>query len=146
MPSLLKFERVAYATLNSRQKEIYNFQKVSGLLAEYGFATLRLTDDWSGADFLAVHVNGATILRVQLKGRMTFEHKYTNKDIWICFRHKGVVYLYPHDDLLNVALRKTNIGNTESWNKSGGGYSFPSPPAVLQTDLLAFCLGKETEV
>ena len=145
MSVLPKFERVAYASLNSRQQEIYNFQKVSGLLAEYGFATLRLTDDWSGADFLAVHVNGETILRVQLKGRMTFEHKYRGKAIWICFRHKGVVYLYPHDDLLAVALAQTNIGNTESWKKPGGGYSFPSPPAALQEALSQFCLGRETE-
>ncbi len=31
-----KFVRVTYNELNSRQKENYNFQKVSALLADYG--------------------------------------------------------------------------------------------------------------
>ena len=37
-----KFKHVEYTALNARQKETFNFQKVSGLLAEYGFATLTL--------------------------------------------------------------------------------------------------------
>ena len=49
-----------------RQKENYNFQKMAGLLADYGFNCIRLTDDWKGADFLAVHINGKTLLRVPL--------------------------------------------------------------------------------
>ena len=45
------FQKVAYGQLNSRQQEIFNFQKVSGLLADFAYATYRLTDDWNGADF-----------------------------------------------------------------------------------------------
>jgi hypothetical protein len=63
------FARIAYQSLNARQKENYNFQKVAGRLAEYGYSCLRLNDDWHGADFLAVHVDGTNVLRVQLKGR-----------------------------------------------------------------------------
>ena len=74
-----RFSVVRYEDLNSRQQEIFNFQKVSGVLADYGFATLRLTDDWNGADFLAVHVDGKTFLRVQLKGRLTFEKSTWDK-------------------------------------------------------------------
>lgn len=74
------FSIVRYEELNSRQQEIFNFQKVSGVLAEYGFAAYRLTDDWNGADFLAVHIDGKTFLRVQLKGRLTFEKKYLGQN------------------------------------------------------------------
>jgi len=63
------FSRVAYSDLNSRQKENYNFQKVAARLADYGFNSIRLTDDWQGADFIAVHIDGETFLKVQLKGR-----------------------------------------------------------------------------
>ena len=42
----MKFDRKAYRDLNSRQQENYNFQKVSAVLADYGFATLRLSADW----------------------------------------------------------------------------------------------------
>jgi hypothetical protein len=90
-------------------------------LADFGFATYRLTDDCNGADFLAVNFDGSTLLRVQLKGRLTFEKKYQNKNLWVCFRHSGLVYLYPHDVLLAQALKLTKIANTESWRKVNGG-------------------------
>ncbi len=141
---MVTFQRVRYADINSRQKEIFNFQKVSGLLADFGFATYRLTDDWKGADFLAVHFDGSTFLRVQLKGRLTFEKKYTEKNLWVCFRHAGFVYLYPHDLLLAEALKVTNIANTESWLKTNGGYSFPVPPKSLHEQLKSYCLGHES--
>jgi hypothetical protein len=47
----LIFEKVSYESLNSKRKEAYNFQKVSGVLAEYGFLTIRLSDDWKGQIF-----------------------------------------------------------------------------------------------
>lgn len=42
------FSRITYARLNSRQKENYNFQKIAARLADYGFNSIRLTDDWQG--------------------------------------------------------------------------------------------------
>ncbi|SCX77012.1 hypothetical protein [Nitrosospira sp. Nsp13] len=138
------FQRVNYIDLNSRQKEIFNFQKVSGLLADFGFATYRLTDDWNGADFLAVPFDGSKILRVQLKGRLTFDKKYQDKDLWVCFRHAGFVYLYPHDALLSELLKVTNVGNTASWLKENGNYSFPTPPKSFEEQLKPYCLGHES--
>lgn len=54
----MKLRRISYNALNARQKENFNFQKVSAVLADYGFVTLRLCDDWQGADFLAQHIDG----------------------------------------------------------------------------------------
>jgi hypothetical protein len=51
----MQLNKVSYDNLNSKQKEIYNFQKVAGLLADYGFNCIKLADDWQGADFLAYH-------------------------------------------------------------------------------------------
>ena len=62
-------QRVRYEDLSSRQQESHNFQKASAVLADYGFTTIRLTDDWRGADFIAQHIDGTTFLKVQLKGR-----------------------------------------------------------------------------
>jgi len=118
------FTKIRYEDLNSKQQESYNFQKISGLLADYGFVTIRLSDDWQGADFFAQHINGET-LKVQLKGRLSFYKKYQSKDLWVCFRDEDDWYLYPHDELLQKVLAKTNVKNTESWS-NGGGYSFPS--------------------
>ena len=120
----LELTRVRYVDLNARQKENFNFQKVSAVLADFGFTTLRLTDDWQGADFIAQHIDGETFLKVQLKGRLTFGEKYRGKDLYIAFEHSGVWYLYPHDEVLAVVLAETNVANTDSW-LTHGGYSFP---------------------
>lgn len=127
----VKLARIRYSDLNSRQKENYNFMKLSAVLADFGFVTLRLTDDWQGADFIAQHIDGETFLRVQLKSRLTFQKKYRDKGLYIGFGSKGAWYLYPHDEFLAKALEVTGIGRTESWTK-GGGYSFPHVPAVLK--------------
>jgi len=58
------FEKVAYSRLNPRQQENYNFHKVAAKLADFGFNCIRLSDDFEGADFIALHVDGKTILRV----------------------------------------------------------------------------------
>ncbi|WP_085213365.1 hypothetical protein [Methylomagnum ishizawai] len=129
----MKFERISYSDLNSRQKENFNFQKVSAVLADYGFVTIRLNDDWQGADFIAHHVNGEVFLKVQLKGRLTVDTKYKGKDIWICFCYQAIWYLFPHDDFLRWALENLTIGGTEGWEypedwgKVKGCYSWPTP-------------------
>ena len=75
---------------NAKQKENYNFLKVSAILADYGFMTMRLNDDWQGADFIAQHIDGETFLRVQLKGRLWFAKKYMDKSLFIvCFYKAG---------------------------------------------------------
>lgn len=88
------FAKIEYRSLNSRQQENYNFQKVAALLADYGFNCLRLSDDWQGADFIACHIDGQTFLKVQLKGRLTIDKKYVGKGIHIAFLHGGAVAIF----------------------------------------------------
>lgn len=92
--------------------EIYNFQKVSAHLA----TTIKLEDDWMGADFIAIHFDGIRYLKVQLKGRLTFDKKYIGKDIFICFFDKQWI-IYPHDELLKVF--EPEIQNSSSWIEHG---------------------------
>jgi hypothetical protein len=119
----LSFVRVKYDDLTSRQKEAYNFQKVSALLSEFGYSTIRLSDDWNGADFIAQHLDGS-FLKVQLKGRLSFYEKYSDKDLYICFRDNQHWYLYPHDELRDKVLSMGLMKGTESWDDRKG-YSFP---------------------
>jgi hypothetical protein len=136
----MKLSLVQYANLNARQQESYNFQKVSGVLADYGFTTIRLSDDWQGADFIAQHIDGQQFLKVQLKGRCTLAKQYMGKDLYICFHNDGAWYLAPHDELLAWAQQNMNIINTASWN-TAGLYSFPRLSAVLQRRLESYRLG-----
>ncbi|MBP3141613.1 hypothetical protein [Aliivibrio fischeri] len=96
----MKLTKIKYCELNSRQKEIYNFQKLAAILAEYGFNCIKLADDWQGADFLAYHKDGHNSLRVQLKARLTINKKYLDKELYIAFPIKNKWCLINHDHLV----------------------------------------------
>lgn len=138
----MRFTKISYESLNSRQQEGFNFQKVSAVLADYGFTTIRLTSDWNGADFIAQHLDGTTFLKVQLKGRCDFSKDYRGKDLHICFPDGGQWYLYPHDEVLSQVLEETGIGNTVSW-KERGKYSFPTLSKKLRQILEPYRLVAE---
>ncbi len=119
----MKYSKIDYENLNAKQKEAYNFQKVSAVLSEFGFITVPMANDWNGADFLAIH-NEGDVLKVQLKGRMTFDKKYLNKDLHICFREGNDWYLYPHDKLFELVKSESTIAESQSWLKDGS-YHYP---------------------
>jgi|TARA_B100002019_G_C20793443_1_gene367707 hypothetical protein len=131
---MIKLEKVNYYKLSSREKENYNYAKISSSLSEYGFQTIKLSDDWQTADFIAQHIDKKTFLKVQLKSRLSIDKKYLNKDIWICFREKNFIYLYPHDKTCEFIKNNTNIKNTESWKKRGH-YYWPKIPKNLMSFL-----------
>lgn len=138
----LVLKPVAYCDLNARQKENYNYLKVSAVLADYGFMTMRLSDGWQGADFIAQHVDGGTFLKVQLKARLAFGEKYKGKDLYIAFCSEGEWYLFPHDELLDRVLAETSVGGTVSWSQRGG-YSFASLSEQMRELLKPYKIGFE---
>jgi hypothetical protein len=130
-------KKINYNDLNSKQQENYNFHKVAAVLADYGFTSIRLSDDWQGADFIAQHIDGQTFLKVQLKGRrMSFAKKYIGKEIYICFVTDEGVYLYPHDLLLNKIERKIS---DKTW-LAKGTWSTPKLSKYFKTLLKTYML------
>jgi hypothetical protein len=125
------YQRIKYEKRNGRARENYNYHKVSAVLAEYGFNTLRLSDDWQGADFIAQHVSGE-YLKVQLKSRLGFAKKYNNRDVYICFRNGKDVYLFPHDELLKQAKKLVGHHKTKSWIDRGEYNWGTAPKKLLQ--------------
>lgn len=115
----MKFTKITYSELNSKQQEIYNFQKIAGVLAGFGFNCIKLADDWLGADFLAYHKDGARTLRVQLKSRLTIDKKYVGKELYMAFPIDGGWCLIEHDRLVEQVGKNTNWLNTESWATKG---------------------------
>ena len=83
------FTKIDPKKLNPREKENYNFLKVSAVLADYGFVTMRLSSDWQGADFIAQHLDGETFLKVQLKSRLTFDKKIYRQE-YLCGISVGI--------------------------------------------------------
>ena len=118
---IIMFNKIDYNNLNAKAKEIYNFHKFSSVLADYGYASMWLNNDWEGADFIAVHSDGETTLKVQLKGRLSFMKKYIGKNILITFIEDGNYYIYPHDKI----LRLLNFTKTDKTWLEHGKWSSP---------------------
>ncbi|MFZ5863294.1 MAG: hypothetical protein ACOYXR_10705 [Nitrospirota bacterium] len=127
-------KKISYPRLKPLQKEIYNFQKVAGHLADYGFNCIKLADDWQGADFLAYHKDGSRTLKVQLKARLTIDKKYVRKGLYMAFPIRGAWYLIEHDALVGLVKRNTNWLESPSWQERGG-YSSRSPNKKLISSL-----------
>ena len=130
----MKFKKIKYTDLNSRQKEIFNFQKVAGVLAEYGFNCIKLADDWQGADFLAYHKDGKETLKIQLKSRLTIDKKYQGKNLYMAFPLSGAWCLINHEELVKLIGKSTNWLKTDSWLVNGS-YSSNKPNQKLLESL-----------
>ena len=141
MKNQLILTKIIYKELSPRQQESYNFQTVSAILAEYGYSTIRLNDDWQGADFIAQH-NEGEFLKVQLKGRLTLSKKYKTKDIYICFRYNNDWYLVNHDQLLNYFLERYSdtFAKSSSWVVDGN-YSWNTLSKEILKILEEFKIG-----
>ena len=80
----MQIDKIKYNNLSARKKEIFNFQKLASIFADYGFNCIKLSDDWEGADFLAYQ--DLITLKVQLKSSIMISKKYLDKDLYIAFR------------------------------------------------------------
>ncbi len=112
----IKLTKIEYRTLNSKAQETYNFHKMAAILADYGYNCLWLNDDWNGADCIAVHIDGISDFKIQLKGSISFARKYWAKNIYIAFLEQGDLYIYPHDYIL--AQVENNIAD-KTWLEKG---------------------------
>jgi len=121
-------EKINYESLKDKQQEIYNFQKVSSVFAEYGYSVTPLRDDVEFADFVAVPFNKnekKEPLWVQLKsGCFIVSEKYYGKNLHICFfdQKTGKWYLYPHDKIYKEFEK--NFQKAKTWDKKHEYKSF----------------------
>lgn len=136
---MFRFQRINYNELSAKQKEIFNFQKVAAVLADYGFNCIKLADDWQGADFLAYHIDGTQTLRVQLKGRLTIDDKYARRGLHMAFPLGDGWCLIEHDELVEIVRNSTNWLLTESWTVKKH-YHSAKPSKKLLTALKPFLL------
>jgi hypothetical protein len=112
----MKLQKIEYKDLNAKAKEIYNFHKAAAVLADYGYNSMWLSNDWNGADFIAVHVDGISNITVQLKGGPFFAKKYRGKNLHIAFFSLSDLYLYPHDEVLDQV---ESVISDNTWNNKG---------------------------
>jgi hypothetical protein len=123
---MLDLRLVEPSGLKPNAKEQYSFQKLSGLLADYGFSTRRTADSENGVDFIAEHFDGEPIIKVQQTGRPTIAKSYEGMGLYMAFPVSGNWYLVPHDFLVDE-IRKAapRTFESKSWTQLGGAYSWP---------------------
>ena len=112
----MKLEIATYDKLNSKAKETYNFHKMAAILADYGYNCIWLSNDWNGADFIAVHIDGVSDVKIQLKGGISFGKKYRGKNLHIGFFDCGQLYIYPHDEVLDQV---ESVISDKKWHEQG---------------------------
>lgn len=137
------FQKVRYEELNPKQQEIYNFQKIAAVLADYGFNCIKLADDWQGADFLAYHYRKSETLKIQLKSRLTIRRDYIGKDLHIAFPSPvpGKWMIVPHDLLLDaVGKVSPHWLQSRSW-REGGGYNIANMSKTIYAALREYEIG-----
>ena len=126
----MDLNRIDYSKLNNKEKENFNYHKIASALADYGYDSMRLNNDWEGADFIAV--KGDDMIKVQVKSRLTINKKYLNKDLYIAYIEKDQVKIYLHDEIVSTA--PDNIINSVSWIK--GEYHWGKTPVMYENKIV----------
>jgi hypothetical protein len=131
----MKLEKNKRSKPKWRQEKIYNFQKISSLLADYGYNCTRLPNEWGEADFLAYNTKENKKLKIQLKTKLTICKEYLGEDFFITFPCNNDWYLINHDKLVDVVGKITTYLNTNSWKKGKRFYDTLKPSKKLLKEI-----------
>lgn len=137
------FQKVRFADLSDRLKRNFNYQKVSAVLADYGFATFWISED--GADFLAIHKDGGvrSVRKVLIKEWITIADECRGKDIWIAAPHARGWFIYPHDAMLELIEAVEPFKCAASW-QTDKLHSWQSPSNALLDTLAPYFVEGDT--
>ena len=138
----LKFEQIEYRTLNPKAQETYNFHKMAAILADYGYNCLWLNDDWNGADCIAVHIDGISDFKSQLKDAVSYAQKYRAKQLYIAFFELSNLCIDAHNFVLHKW--KMIFQTRRSWKKAH--ISKPKLPKDLEKFLSLIKFLKQTRL
>tara|TARA_B100000131_G_scaffold27433_1_gene26036 strand:- start:1967 stop:2404 length:438 start_codon:yes stop_codon:yes gene_type:complete len=125
--------KIKYHQLGHKEKESFNAAHLMAVMAKWGYLEAsRINGDKHGADLLFYRSSDGNVMKVQLKGRVTLDKKYTGKELYIAFpsKRENCWYVYPHDAMMNQSLGKSSWFRTKSW-KEEGGYSWNKAPRWL---------------
>lgn len=124
-------EKINYRDLNARAQENHLSAKLASALADYGYNCLRLSDDYNGADMIALR-EGEPAMHIQLKGRVTIKPEYQGKGLFMAFPINNEWYVMPHDELVGVC-RARGYCETRAWKEQGKWHVGTPPKEMIQT-------------
>ena len=94
-------EQIEYQSVHCKAQETYNFHKMAAILADYGSNGLWLNNDWNGADSIAIHIDGISDFKSQLKDAVSCRQKYRAKKLYIAFFELSNLYIDAHNFVLH---------------------------------------------
>ena len=124
---------IKYDNLSNKEQESYNAVHLMKEMSRWGYLeSSKINGDKHGADLLFYRAKDGDVKKVQLKGRVTFDKKYKDKDLFIAFqdKRKDRWYVYPHDVVVKQAMVMSSWALSKSWTEEGG-YSWKPVPAWL---------------
>lgn len=124
-------EKVNYTQLNPRAQENFLYAKLAARMADYGYTCLRLSDDYNGADLIALR-EGEDAMQIQLKGRVTIKPEYMNKELYMAFPINSDFYVLLHDDLVRICGDRGYL-KTRAWLEQGKWHVGKPPKAMIET-------------
>jgi len=94
-------EQIEYQSVHCKAQETYNFDKMAAILADYRSNGLWLNNDWNGADGIAIHIDGISNFKSQLKDAVSCRQKYRAKKLYIAFFELSDLYIDAHNFVLH---------------------------------------------
>lgn len=94
-------EQIEYQSVHCKAQETYNFHKIAAILADYGSKGLWFNNAWNSADGIAVHIDGISNFKSQLKDAVSCAQKYRAKKLYIAFFELSDLYIYAHNFVLH---------------------------------------------
>jgi len=94
-------EQIEYQSVHFKAQETYNFHKMAAILADYGSNGLWFNNDWNGADGIAIHIDGISNFKSQLKDAVSCAQKYRAKKLYIAFFELSDLYIDAHNFVLH---------------------------------------------
>ncbi len=114
-------EQIEYPSVHCKAQETYNFHQIVTILADYGSNGLWLNNDWNDADRIAVHIDGISDFKSQLKDAVSYTQKYRAKQLYIAFFELSNLYIDAHNFVLHKW--KMIFQTRRSWKR----HIFPNP-------------------
>ena len=94
-------EQIEYPSVHCKAQETYNFHQIAAILTDYGYNCLWLNNDWNGVDGIAVHIDGISDFKSQLKDAVSYTQKYRAKKLYIAFFELSDLYIDAHNFVLH---------------------------------------------
>ena len=94
-------EQIEYPSVHCKAQETYNFHKMAAILADYGSNGLWFNHNWNSADCIAIHIDGISDFKSQLKDAVSCAQKYRAKQLYIAFFELSDLYIDAHNFVLH---------------------------------------------